>query len=148
MFGLTRSVGKRSMPTGLREIESSFKQVQKDYQSYAKRRQVLAIELLYQEKEAFEVFRKEVLQDLQAQCAKMQVEQERLRLHQHWKGCINLGNDVQHTCQEMHYQDLVDPPEIPDQRQACKSEQAQLVADLQDRLDHLAEVTASLDQQR
>lgn len=48
----------------------------------------------------------------------------------------------------MHYQDLVDPPEIPDQRQACKSEQAQLVADLQDRLDHLAEVTASLDQQR
>lgn len=69
------------------------------------------------------MFRKEVLQDLQAQCAKMQVrfsalngsknavhfvhssllqvEQERLRLHQHWKGCINLGNDVQHTCQEV-----------------------------------------------
>lgn len=33
------------MPTGLREIESSFKQVQKDYQGYAKRRQVLAIEV-------------------------------------------------------------------------------------------------------
>ena len=33
------------MPTGLREIESSFKQVQKDYQLYAKRRQVLAIEV-------------------------------------------------------------------------------------------------------
>lgn len=45
MFGLTNSVGKRPMPTGLREIESSFKQVQKDYQSYAKRRQVLAIEV-------------------------------------------------------------------------------------------------------
>ena len=33
------------MPTGLQEIETSFKQVQKDYQSYAKRRQVLAIEV-------------------------------------------------------------------------------------------------------
>ena len=132
------------MPTGLREIESSFKQVQKDYQSYAKRRQVLAIEvcfpklcpgitwflygllfmlkvaaqenslrrikaaiceerqaismkvaiccpqfdvvvtvslsatvferqLLHQEKEAFEVFRKEVLRDLQTHCAQLQV---------------------------------------------------------------------------
>ncbi|KAL3157433.1 hypothetical protein ABBQ32_011903 [Trebouxia sp. C0010 RCD-2024] len=128
MFGLTNSVGKRPMPTGLREIESSFKQVQKDYQSYAKRRQVLAIEvaaqenslkrikvaiceerqaisterqLLYQEKEAFEMFRKEVLQDLQVQCAKIQAEQEKLRLRQDCKGCSNLGNDAQHTCQEV-----------------------------------------------
>ena len=33
------------MPTGLREIESSFKQVQQEYQNYAQRRQLLAIEV-------------------------------------------------------------------------------------------------------
>ena len=49
---------------------------------------------------------------------------------------------------QVHYQDLADPSEIPDQLQAVKSEQAQLIADLQDRLDHLAGVTASLDDQR
>lgn len=81
-------------------------------------------QLLYQEKEAFEMFRKEVLQDLQVQCAKIQVgfsalngsktavqlvcsswllqaEQEKLRLRQDCKGCSNLGNDAQHTCQEV-----------------------------------------------
>lgn len=49
---------------------------------------------------------------------------------------------------QMHCQDLFDPPEVPDQWQALKSEQAQLIVDLQDRLDHLAGVTASLDEQR
>ena len=79
-------------------------------------------QLLHQEKEAFEVFRKEVLQDLQTQGAKlqvgfpkmirlwktfvcspllMQVEQEELRLCQHCKGSINLGITAQHTCQEV-----------------------------------------------
>lgn len=162
------------MPTGLREIESSFKQVQKDYQGYAKRRQVLAIEvaaqenslkrikiaiceerqainterqLLHQEKEAFEVFRKEVLQDLQTQCEILQVEQEELKLHQHCKGHSNLGSMAQHTCQEVQYQELADTSGFEQQRD-FGSEQAQLIADLQQRLNHLATVTASFDDQR
>lgn len=43
------------MPTGLREIESSFKQVQKEYQNYAHRRQLLAVEVRTQKVAAVSV---------------------------------------------------------------------------------------------
>ena len=49
---------------------------------------------------------------------------------------------------QVHNQDDFDFSETPAQFQLFKPEQAQLIADLQHRLDHLAEVTANYDDQR
>ena len=49
---------------------------------------------------------------------------------------------------QAHYQDRDDSSEFPASLQRFKSEQAQLIADLQHRLDHLAGVTAGYDDQR
>lgn len=57
--------------------------------------------------------------------------------------CLGSGCAMQ-----AHNQSSVDPFEGPAQLQAFRSEQAELIADLQHRLDHLAIVTAKHDDQR
>ncbi|KAL0036680.1 hypothetical protein WJX79_005491 [Trebouxia sp. C0005] len=163
------------MPAGLQSVDSSFKQLQKEYVGYAQRKQALILEVagqeaclarlkqairqerqaieserrqLEEEKEAFEVFRGQSVDDLSSQSDQLQLEREKVELYKQAM-CILQENALAHTCcAEANCQEVTNSAKLTAQHQAIQSEQAELIVDLQHRLQHLANVNARYDDQR
>ncbi|DBB10188.1 TPA: hypothetical protein ACH3X3_001763 [Trebouxia sp. C0006] len=163
------------MPAGLQSVDSSFKQLQKEYIGYARRKQALILEVagqeaclarlkqairqerqaieserrqLEEEREAFEVFRGQSVADLNCQIDQLQLKREKLELYKQ-ATCVLQENALAHTCcAEEDCQHVTNSAKLTAQREAIQFEQAELIIDLQHRLQHLADVNARDDDHR